>query len=274
MRQAKKIHPWFRNIFHLGGLLSLIAGIQLFVFAEQTETYFAWTIGSPLTASTLGAFYFGTMVFGVLSAREGVWARVRGPALGLFVFTAVSLAATLMHIDKFHLASQNWLTLNATRSWIVIYVLLPPLLLLTMILQVLAQGKDPERSSKFPAWFRIMLALHGLFGTSVAALLFLAPQMIAPIWAWPLTPLTARALSAWLVSFGALELQAVWENDWSRVRIMAFGCIVSSLFAMIALVRFAGEMNWQAAGGYGYIIYLLALLAIGAFAWRQSGRSR
>ena len=274
MTQTRQIHPWFRNIFYLGGFLSLIAGIQLFVLAERTETYFAWTIASPLTASTLGGFYFGTMVFGFLSAREGIWARVRGPALGLFLFTAVSLAATLLHIDKFHLASQNWLTLNATRSWMVIYILLPPLLLITMILQGSAKGEDPERSSKFPAWFTVLLALHGAIGTMVGILLFLSPGSVIPVWAWTLTPLTARALSAWLVSFGVLELHAVWENDWSRVRIMAFGCIVSSLFAMISLVRYAGEINWQSPGGYGYVIHLLVLFAIGAYAWRQAGRSQ
>lgn len=77
--QVKQIHPWFRNSFHLGSFLSLVAGIQLFIFSEQTDIYFAWTIQSSLTAATLGGFYFGTMTFGFLSARETNWARVRGP---------------------------------------------------------------------------------------------------------------------------------------------------------------------------------------------------
>ena len=48
--QIKQIHPWFRSVFLLGFILSLIAGIQLFIFSEQTETNFAWTIQPPLTA--------------------------------------------------------------------------------------------------------------------------------------------------------------------------------------------------------------------------------
>ncbi len=172
--QIKKIHPWFRNVFLLGFILSLIAGIQLFFLSEQTETYFAWTIQSPLTAATLGGFYFGSMTFGLLSAREVVWARVRGPAIGLLVFTSVSLAATLLHLGKFHLGSQNWFTLNATRAWLAIYIFLPPWLALTMILQRRAPGKDPEQASNLTVWFRYLLALHGLAGLIIAFVLFFA----------------------------------------------------------------------------------------------------
>jgi hypothetical protein len=33
----------------------LLAGLQLFVFATETDRFFAWTIASPLTAAFLGA---------------------------------------------------------------------------------------------------------------------------------------------------------------------------------------------------------------------------
>ena len=82
----KAIHPWVRNVFITGCLLSLIAGVQLFMFSTHTDLYFAWTIRSPLTAATLGAFYFGTMAFGGLSARETQWDHVKAPTAGLFAF--------------------------------------------------------------------------------------------------------------------------------------------------------------------------------------------
>lgn len=266
--KIKQIHPWFRNVFRLGSFLSLLAGIQLFIFSENTDAYFAWTIQSFLTAATLGGFYFGSMTFGLLSARETVWARVRGPAFGLFVFTSVSLAATLLHLDKFHLASQNWLTLNATRSWLVVYAMLPFLLALMFILQGRAPGADPERTSPFPAWFRVLLTVHGVTGILAAFLLFFVPQAILPLWPWMLTPLTARALSAWMISFGALELQAVRENDWGRVGVMSVGLIVSGAGALVALIRYAGEVNLLSVGGMGYLAYILVLLGFGVVGLR------
>jgi hypothetical protein len=268
--QVKQIHTWFRNSFRLGSLLSLVAGIQLFVFSEQTDTYFAWTIQSSLTAATLGGFYFGTMIFGYLAARETDWARVRGPAVGLLVFMFVTLAATLLHLDKFHLASQNWLTRNATLSWLAIYVLFPIELIAAVWLQRRMPGADPERTASLPAWFRLVLTVHGIAGIVIALGLFFAPQSLISFWPWALTPLTARALSAWFFSFGALNLQSVRENDWSRVRVMSISYTVSGFFALAALLRYASQADLVSIDGVGYLIHLLVLLGMGVYGSLQN----
>lgn len=268
--QVKKIHPWFRNSFHLGSLLSLVAGIQLFIFSEQTDNYFAWTIQSSLTAATLGGFYFGTMVFGYLSAREADWARVRGPAVGLLVFMFVTLAATLLHLDKFHLTSQNWLTRGATWSWLGIYVLFPIELVAAVWLQGRLPGADSERRASLPAWFRAVLTVHGTVGIMTGLGLFFTPLALIPFWPWALTPLTARALSAWFLSFGALNLQSVRENDWSRVRVMSISYIVSGSFALAALLRYASQADLLSSGSIGYLIHLLVLLGMGVYGWLQN----
>lgn len=268
--QVKQIHPWFRNSFHLGSLLSLIAGIQLFMFSEQTDIYFAWTIQSSLTAATLGGFYFGTMVFGYLAARQADWARVRGPAVGLLVFMFVTLAATLLHLDKFHLASQNWLTRNVTWSWLAIYVLFPIELVAAVWLQQRLPGADSERATRLPAWFRVVLTVHGAVGTVTGLGLFFTPQALIPFWPWALTPLTARALSAWFFSFGALNLQSMRENDWRRVRVMSISYIVSGSFALAALLRYASQADLLSISGVGYLMHLLVLLGMGVYGWLQN----
>lgn len=73
----KETHPLLRLMFYVGSFLSLIAGFQLFVLYKSTDVNFAWTIQSNLTAVTLGAFYWATMVVGILSAREKVWVTAR-----------------------------------------------------------------------------------------------------------------------------------------------------------------------------------------------------
>ena len=270
----KQVHPWLRNLFYLGGLLSLMAGIQLFVLSEQTETYFAWTIQSPLTAATFGAFYFGTMTFGFLSGRETRWAHVRGPALGLLVFISVTLAATLLHLDKFHLANQNWLTMALTWIWMLIYILMPPMLIIMLFLQLRARGSDPERSSNMPAWIRVLLWVHGIAGIAAALLLFFIPAMIIPVWPWALTPLTSRVFSAWLIAFGVVDLQTAWENDWHHVKIMTTGYFIFGLLAMIAMARYANEVRWSSAANIVYLAYLLAMLSIGAYGQIQTRRKQ
>lgn len=269
----KQIHPWLRNLFYMGGLLSLMAGVQLFVLSEQTETYFAWTIQSPLTAATFGGFYFGTMVLGFLSGREKNWAYVRGPALGLLVFLWGTTLATFLHLDKFHLTSQNWLTLAVAWIWILIYIVVPPMLIVMLIAQARAQGNDPERSLNMPAWMRALLLAHGIAGITFALLLFFIPQIIIPAWPWALTPLTARVFSAWLISFGIVDLQTAWENDWQRVQIVTIGQIVFGLLAMIAMARYANEVRWLSAGSPGYLAYLLIMLAIGVYGRIQMSRA-
>lgn len=268
--QIKQIHPWFRNAFRLGSFLSLVAGIQLFVLSEHTDVYFAWTIQSFLTAATLGGFYFGSMTFGYLSAREATWANVRGPAVGLFLFLSATLSATLLHLDKFHFAGGNFITRSAAWIWLAIYILIPLILALTFILQSRMPGIDPERTSTLPFWFRLMLSMHGLVGILLSLILFFQAGFVIPYWLWALTPLTARALSAWFISFGALDLLSVWENDWRRLKVTSVSYITTGFFGLIVLLRYASQAELFSPAGAGYLTYLLVTLGAGIYGWRMA----
>lgn len=268
--QKEPIHPWFRNAFLVGCLLSFIAGIQLFVLAEKTDTYFAWTIQSFLTAATLGGFYFGSMTFGYFSARESTWSNVRAPAWGLFSFLAGTLAATLLHLDKFHLGNENFITRSVTWIWIAIYVLLPLILAISFVLQARLSGSDPVRTSTLPLWFRLLLSLHGVVSVLLALLLFFLPETLIPHWAWALTPLTARALSAWFISFGIVNLISIWENDWRRLKVTSVGYLVTASFGLLSLVRYVRDVDLSGIAGIGYGAYLLIMLGAGLYGWRMN----
>ncbi len=259
----KQIHPWLRAIFYLGSVLSLLAGIQLFFLSDKTDLYFSWTIQSTLMAATLGAFYFGAMTFGILTSREKAWANVRGPAFGLFAFIVLTLVATLLHLDRFHLGSEMLVTRTSAWLWMSVYSVLPVLMLIALVLQARVLGADPRRTSALPAWVRLLLLLHALAGILLGGWLFFAPSSLIPAWPWALTPLTARALAAWLFALGIVGLQAILENDWQRNRIMAAGFCVSASMALLALVRFSSQMNWQSMMGISYLAYLVLMLAIG-----------
>ena len=57
-----------RWLLGVAAVLVMLAGTQLFVFAERTNEFFAWTITNPLTAATLGAAYWGSFVIETLGA--------------------------------------------------------------------------------------------------------------------------------------------------------------------------------------------------------------
>lgn len=58
-------------------VLIFLIGIPLVLLATQTESYFAWTIGSALTAAFLGGAYWSSGVLELVASRENVWAHAR-----------------------------------------------------------------------------------------------------------------------------------------------------------------------------------------------------
>jgi hypothetical protein len=86
--------PSLRWLLVAAAVLVFLAGVQLFVFPLRTDRYFAWTIGSPMTASFLGASYWSAVALELGGSRARTWsgARIAIPAVGLF--TAVTLIVT------------------------------------------------------------------------------------------------------------------------------------------------------------------------------------
>jgi hypothetical protein len=134
------ILPITRLAFLLSILLATVAGIQLYVLSTRTADFFAWTIGVPITAAFLGAFFWAnTPGFG-LAIRVGDWPQVRiliVAELALLVFMAI---ATLRHLDIFHLDNGGVPARFAAWGWILVYVGLPWVLIVSFILQERAGG--------------------------------------------------------------------------------------------------------------------------------------
>jgi hypothetical protein len=61
----------------LGIVLATIAGIQLYVLSTRTAEFFGWTIGVPLTAAFLGAFFSANTPSFALNQEARVSLRVR-----------------------------------------------------------------------------------------------------------------------------------------------------------------------------------------------------
>jgi hypothetical protein len=260
---AARVTPLMHWWFLIDIVLVFIAGVQLFVLGEFTNQFFAWTIASTLTAATFGAAYWSTLPMLSISFRENVWAHARIAVGGVWVFTTLTLLATFFHWDKFHWASPLLTAQLAFYVWLAIYALVPIGVLVAFFLQRRARGMDPARTLPLPAWFRILLGAQGLVLLGVGAGLFLASGAMISLWAWTLTPLTAMALGAWCIGIAVTNLQALVENDFTRLRGALLTYALLGALQLIAVARYFAQLNWHSAAAWLYLIFLVVILFSG-----------
>jgi hypothetical protein len=261
----RTLGPGMRGILLVGAVLVLTAGIQLFILTDHTDTVFAWTIKVPVTAAFLGAFYFTAMVLALLSARERVWANARVAVLGVFTFIVLTLLATLLHFDQFHFHAGGSVARGAAWLWLAIYAGDPPAILVLLLFQLRRPGGDPPRLHRLERWYRGLLLLLGLVALGMGIALFVAPDAAKKAWSWALTPLTARAVAAWLIGLGLVALAAVREDDWDRIRPVTYGLVTLGLLQSIALARYGDEVRWGSPTAWVFVAFLLVVLLAGAF---------
>jgi hypothetical protein len=256
-----------RRMLLVASALVAIAGVQLFVLTEQTARYFAWTVGPPLTAAFLGAAYWASGLLELLAARERLWARARIAVPAVLTFTALTLLATLLHRDRFHFASPAALTRAAAWVWLAVYLAVPPLLGALLLRQLRAPGETPHRERPLPTGILVALAVQAGTLLGFGLTLSVAPRATAPLWPWALTPLTGRAVGAWLLGLGVAAAQACAEDDWGRIGAAMRSYTLLAVLELVALARYPHAIDWAAPGGWLYLAFLVSILAVGLTGW-------
>ena len=262
----KTITPGMRKLLWIAGFMVFLAGMQLFVFTERTETWFAWTIDVPLTAAFLGAAYWASVSFEWLAARQRVWAYARIAVPTVLVFTTLTEVVTLYHLELFHLGDTVPVTTRAvTWAWIAIYTVVPLCMVALLVGQSKVTGNDPRRDP-LPRWIAAVLVVHAAVMLPLGAYLLIAPENAAALWPWPLTPLTGRAVGAWVFSMGLAAGHCVRENCLVRVRVATRSYVVLAVLELIAVARYVDTVVWGAPQATIYMIVLLSMLVVGVAA--------
>lgn len=270
----RELTPGMRSLLVAAGVLVALAGIQLFVFSEQTERFFAWTINPPLTAAFLGASYWASVLFELTAAREKVWANARVAVPTVFVFTALTLGVTILHIENFHLGPEFGAATRAiTWLWVGIYTVVPIVMATLWWTQSRQPGDDPPRMVPLPPWLRILVGAQALLLGVAGLALLIAPTATAEVWPWSLTALTGRAIGAWVFSLGVAAAHALVENCARRLRPAALAYIGFSLLQAWALARYPGDFFWTSVAGVLYAAFLISTLVVGITALRLSRRT-
>jgi hypothetical protein len=275
-QDTRRLGPAMRALLGVFCVLTALGTGALFVLATRTDRSFAWTIQPPLTAAFLGAGYAAGFVLVVLSLRDPVWAHSRVPVLTVLVFTALTLVASLVHLDRFHLqpefAGLPALARGAAWFWLAVYVLVPVGMVVAIVAQERAPGTDPAPRRPVPAALRGALGAESVVLLSTGTALFVAPATASALWPWPLTPLTARVVAAWLVAFGLATALAAVAGDLDRLRTATVAYTVFGLAELVALARFPGTVAWGDPAAWAYVAVAVAVTVTGAVGWRAAAR--
>ena len=236
--------------------LLFIAGVQLYILSDHTDIYFAWTIALPLTAAFLGAGFWSAMLAAYMSWWQSASVSLRLTGLTSIAATGILGVATFIHMDKFHLNSPALLTRFVTWVWIVVYVVTPFVFLWLWILH--GRNADDTMGTKpFPKWIRWGYLFQAVLMLLVGLLLFLVPATIIPFWAWKLTPLTARAIRAWLTAYGVTCVAVNRENNSFNTRGVRASLLVFCVLQFIALARYLSSFDLAKPLAWIYMFVLL-----------------
>jgi hypothetical protein len=273
--RAKPLTSELRWGLRVAAFLVLIAGIQLFVFAEQTDRWFAWTINPPLTAAFLGAAYWATFFISMLASTKRTWARMRAVVPTVLTFSTLTLIVTLLHFDRFHFDSDQGSAVFAAWAWLAVYVLVPPAGLLLLFRQMRVPGGDPAPGAPLPAWLRAVLALQGTLMFVLGVALFVAPLDVAPrFWPWALSELTGRAVAAWLLATAVHAALVIRENDTHNVQPGTVTYLALGVLQLVALARYATAdlpgtttslIDWGSAVAWVYTAFIVSIFLVGLY---------
>lgn len=253
-RDAAVARP-MRVLLVVAAFLVFLAGFQLTVFTTRTDEWFSWTIDVPMTAVFLGAAYWSSAVLEIAGARSAGWGRASLTVWTVLVFTTLTLVVTLVHLDKFHLgADQPTSARLVTWGWLAIYAGVPVAMVAALVVQsrVVAEVSDGVRR-RLPAVLRWLLLALGVVLLASGVALLLDPVWAAQAWAWPLTPLTGRAVGAWLVGLGWAAVHARLIDDAERVRPLGLTGVAFVVLEGVALARHGDALDWSGRQAAAYV---------------------
>ncbi|MGD8168773.1 hypothetical protein ACEXOS_021280 [Herbiconiux sp. P16] len=266
--RTDRILPYTRVVSVIIIPFLVVASVLLYVLPDRTDELFAWTIAPPLTAMLLGCAYLGGIWFFAACLRLRRWHAIGWGFPAVFVFASLLAIATFLHWDRFHSGHISFIV------WVTLYVTTPVLVLVAFILNRPQDSGAPDaRDYPVPRWLRGLLAVIGLLAAVIGVVLFVAPQLAIEIWAWELTPLTARVAGAILTLPGMVNVWLFVDARWSAFRSVVQAELISLVFIVAALLIRWNDLLWERPSAPlffgGIVVSLLAYAAFYAYCeWR------
>ena len=235
----------------------VVAAILLFVWPNDTDRTFAWTIKPSMTPMMLAAAYIGGIYYfaGVTFARR--WHAIKLGFLPVTFFASFLGLATILHWDRFNHSHISFF------AWTALYFATP---FLVVAVWLINRRHDPGQPAAdeiiVPGLVRLVIGAVGAVTLLVSLFLFLVPSVMVSIWPWILTPLTARVLGAMFALPGIVGLGIALEPRWSAARLILQSQAFSILFILIAAARAYRDFNPANLLTYVFVLGLLGFLVM------------
>jgi hypothetical protein len=263
LRISMPLRVWI-GIEVIFGLLSLVT---ISLTPQDTANHFAWPIRPDTTAALLGGFYMSAASFYVLALFARRWENVRVFVIAAILFSSAELLATIIHWDRFLVGTTPF------NVWFVSYLLPPPLFAALYYWHQQKAAPLPKRGDEpLPPGLRTGMAVVGGALAVFALIAFVLPATLIAIAPWQFSPLTARALSGWILATGVLLLSCARENDRTRCRIISPFFVLLLPAIVLELYRFPAGVNWSHPTTYAGLALLAIVFAIGGYLIRGDWR--
>jgi hypothetical protein len=252
----------------IGVLLALAilnAGFLYFLPA-QAATGYAWAIRPAISAAFLGAGYLAGVVataLAVFTAQR--WRSIQPLAVALVTLSVGLLAATLLHTDRF-----RW-GYPPTWVWTGVYALAP----VGVGILACRQRANTIRPATADPCLRLLRGLSLAIGAvmmAAAIALFAFPADLGRHWPWPLTPLLAQAIGAWIAMIAAALLWCAYDLRRGHEALIPYATLAAWSLALLALPAWhAGQLTRTGAPLLTYIGALVVLGALGVLGVTRAG---
>jgi hypothetical protein len=275
---ADGVQTGTRAVLVAFAVFTLLATNQLLMLTASTDRYFAWTIHAEPTAAFLGAAYAAGFVLSVLALRQDRWSHIRVAIVTVTAFTVFTLIPTFIHLHKFHLGASG-LARFAAWLWLAVYIVIPVACFVVVGRQQRRRGPAETVRRPMPGWLRGLLAAQGVTLFAAGAVLFArgarVHHMAADVtgfWPWPLTPLTAQTVGAWLLAFGLAAALAIWERDLIRLFVPAVAYTAFGAFELLVVLRYRTQVGADDPRLWAYVAVLATIVATGGYGWWAAQR--
>jgi hypothetical protein len=270
--RARRVTIPLRILVAVAAVLVTIAGTQLFALADQTDFYFAWTIKPALTAAFLGAAYWASLFLLLDIVFGATWRQARTGLFSIFTFTSLTLVVTLLHVDRFHFGAAETLPVVAAWAWLIVYVTTPVAFAIGLWAQLRMPGPDSPPGGPLPALLRVLFLFQTVVFAVYGIALLIVPAEAAAWWPWTLTPLTGRAVGAWLAAIAVAGAGVLIESDRRSAAGAAQSYAFLGVLQLLAVWRFAGDVDWSHPLAWPYVAFMALVGLTGIWgaviAWR------
>jgi len=249
--------PAMRLVLAFVAANAFAAAAFLMLFPAGSAQFF-WHVTPPISAGMVGALYLAAAVPVAYAAIGGVWEPARYLAPMVVVFAALMLLATVRHLHKFD--SGPKLT-----YWLAVYVV-------ALVAGVVFYYQHERGGADWavtgvptPQAVRAIALVAGLLAAAFAVAGSVAPDRVAALWPWALTPLTTLVFLAWVGAFAAGLLWVAYDPDRRRTRPVAYLLVGAAALLAATLVAHRGDLRPDPAGIGAFCVGVAGIGLLGAF---------